>query len=213
MRRIAYALPGNNPPVAVASGSPLTGPVPLTVTFSAAGSVRSRPRRHAHLLLGPSGTAAPRQSTTSLTVPHTYAAAGTFTATLRARDDKLAFSTPATVLVQPGNTPPVADDPVPGPRGATFAVGQTITLTGTGTDAQDGTLPASRLSWTVLLHHDTHVHPFLGPVAGNGIVFTAPAPEDLAAAATSYLEVRLTATDFSGAAAPWPATCCRGRST
>jgi hypothetical protein len=43
------------------------------------------------------------------------------------------------------------------------------------------------------------VHPFLGPVAGNGIVFAGPAPEDLAAAQTSYLEVQLTATDLSGA--------------
>jgi len=102
------------------------------------------------------------------------------------------------VLVQPGNTPPVAAIQSPAP-GATFVVGQTITLKGTGTDAQDGTLAASRLSWTVLLHHDTHVHPFLGPVVGSGFVFTAPAPEDLAAAATSYLEVQLTATDFSGA--------------
>jgi hypothetical protein len=74
-----------------------------------------------------------------------------------------------------------------------------VTLSGTGTDAQDGALPASRLSWTVLLHHDTHVHPFLGPVTGNGVVFPGPAPEDLAAAASSYLEVQLTATDFSGA--------------
>jgi glucose/arabinose dehydrogenase len=197
VRRIAYALPGNNPPVAVASGSPLTGPVPLTVTFSAAGSVDPDPG-DTLTYFWDFGDGSPEASATSLTVPHTYAAAGTFTATLRARDDKLAFSTPATVLVQPGNTPPVATIQSPAP-GATFAVGQTITLTGTGTDAQDGTLPASLLSWTVLLHHDTHVHPFLGPVAGNGIVFTAPAPEDLEAAATSYLEVQLTATDFSGA--------------
>jgi hypothetical protein len=35
-------------------------------------------------------------------------------------------------------------------------------------------------------------------VTGNGAVFTAPAPEDLEAAATSYLEVQLTATDLSG---------------
>lgn len=197
VRRIAHALPGNNPPVAVASGSPLTGPVPLTVTFSAAGSVDPDPG-DTLTYFWTFGDGSPEQSTASLTVPHTYTAAGTYTATLRVRDDKLAFSTPATVLVQPGNTPPVAAIQSPAP-GATFVVGQLVTLTGTGTDVQDGALPASRLSWTVLLHHDTHVHPFLGPVTGNGIVFTAPAPEDLAAAATSHLEVRLTATDFSGA--------------
>jgi glucose/arabinose dehydrogenase len=197
VRRIAYALPGNNPPVAVASGSPLTGAVPLTVTFSAAGSSDPDPS-DTLTYFWTFGDGGPEQSTTSLTVQHTYSTVGTYTASLRVRDDKLAFSPPATLLVQPGNTPPVAAIQSPGP-GATFAVGQAVTLTGTGTDAQDGALPASRLSWTVLLHHDTHVHPFLGPVAGNGIVFAGPAPEDLAAASNSYLEVQLTATDLSGA--------------
>jgi glucose/arabinose dehydrogenase len=197
VRRISYALPGNNPPVAVASGSPLTGAVPLDVTFSAAGSSDPDPG-DTLTYFWTFGDGSPEQSTTSLTAAHTYTTAGSYTATLRVRDDKLAFSLPVTLLVQPGNTPPVAAIQSPAP-GATFAVGQTITLAGTGTDAQDGSLPASLLSWTVLLHHDTHVHPFLGPVAGNNLTLTGPAPEDLAAAATSYLEVQLTATDFSGA--------------
>lgn len=198
VRRIAYALPGNNPPVAVASGSPLAGPAPLTVTFSAAGSSDPDPG-DTLTYFWTFGDGGPEQSTTGTTIQHTYATGGRYTATLRVRDDKLAFSPPATLLVQPGNTPPVAAIASPAP-GDAFAVGQAITLTGTGTDAQDGALPASRLSWTVLLHHDTHVHPFLGPVAGNGIVLAGPAPEDLAAAETSYLEVQLTATDSGGAA-------------
>jgi glucose/arabinose dehydrogenase len=198
LRRISYTLPGNNaPPVAEASGSPLTGPVPLTVTFSAAGSADPNPG-DTLTYFWTFGDGGPEQSTTNVTVQHTYNAGGSFTATLRVRDDKLAFSAPVTLFVQPGNTPPVAAIQSPA-MGATFAVGQAITLTGTGTDAQDGTLPASRLSWTVVLHHDTHVHPFLGPVTGNNVAFTAPAPEDLSAATNSFLEVLLIATDFSGA--------------
>lgn len=197
VRRISYAVAGNNAPTAVASGSPLTGPAPLTVDFSAAGS--SDPDAGDALTFFWSfGDGTPDLQTTSLTVQHTYATTGSFTATLRARDDKLAFSPPATVLVQPGNTPPV---PVIGSpaAGDSFVVGEVVTLQGTATDTQDGALPSSRLSWTVLLHHDTHVHPFLGPVSGNGVTFIAPAPEDLAAAGNSYLEVQLTATDLAGA--------------
>jgi glucose/arabinose dehydrogenase len=97
----------------------------------------------------------------------------------------------------PGNTPPVASIQSPF-SGATFGVGQTVTLTGTGIDVQDGALPASRLSWTVLLHQGTQVQPFLGPLTGNDVVFVAPAPASLQAATNSYLEVQLTVTDFSG---------------
>jgi glucose/arabinose dehydrogenase/PKD repeat protein len=196
LRRISYALPGNNPPTAVASGSPLTGGPPLTVTFSAAGSSDPDPG-DVLAYFWSFGDGSPDTVTASLTVQHTYVAAGSFTATLRVRDDGFAFSAPATVLVQPGNTPPVPQILTPAP-GASFAVGQTLTLTGSAQDAEDGALPPSRRSWSVLLHHGGHVHPFLGPVTGDGISFPAPAPEDLAAAANSYLEVRLTATDFSG---------------
>lgn len=62
-------------------------------------------------------------------------------------------------------------------------------------------MPASRLTWTVLRRHHTHTHPFLGPETGAELRFVAPGPEDLAAAATSSLEVALTATDARGASA------------
>jgi hypothetical protein len=183
----------------VASGAPLTGPPPLTVDFSAAGSSDPDPG-DALTFFWSFGDGSADVVTTSLTVQHTYDSVGSFTATLRARDDNFAFSAPVTVVVQPGNTPPVPTIQSPAP-GATFAVGQTVTLTGSATDNEEGAIPPDRLTWTVLLHHDMHTHPFLGPVAGNNITFAGPAPEDLAAAANSYLEVQLTATDLSSASA------------
>jgi hypothetical protein len=50
----------------------------------------------------------------------------------------------------------------------------------------------------MILHHNTHTHPFLPPTSGNNINFTAPAPEDIAATTTNYLEIFLTATDSKG---------------
>ncbi len=197
VRRVSYAQAGNNPPTAVASGNPLSGPAPLAVTFSAAGS--SDPDAGNTLTYFWSfGDGTADVVTTNVTVPHTYVSIGSYTATLRARDNNFAFSAPVTLVVQPGNTPPVPTIQSPA-AGATFFVGQTVTLTGQATDAQEGTIPANRLSWSVILHHDTHTHPFLGPLIGNNLTFAGPAPEDLAAAANSYLEIQLTATDLVGA--------------
>jgi hypothetical protein len=97
-------------------------------------------------------------------------------------------------IINSGNTPPVPVIGTPA-AGARFFVGQMVSLSGSATDAQDGTLPPSALVWEVLLHHDQHTHPFLQPTQGNNIPIVCPAPEDLAAAANSYLEVILTATD------------------
>ncbi|MFP5285348.1 MAG: PQQ-dependent sugar dehydrogenase, partial [Thermoanaerobaculia bacterium] len=198
VRKISYDQPGNDPPVAVASASPTSGPAPLNVTLSAAGS--SDPDAGDTLTYFWSfGDGTPETSTTSLTISHTYASPGTYTATLRARDNHFAFSAPDTVVIQPGNSPPSATIASPA-AGQLFRVGQTITLTGSATDAQDGTLPASALSWTVLLNHNgNHTHPWFSGT-GNNLTFAAPAPEDLDATDGSFLEVRLTATDSGGLA-------------
>jgi hypothetical protein len=90
---------------------------------------------------------------------------------------------------------PAIESPDPDLR---FAVGDRIALVGSATDPEDGALTPFSMEWTVLLHHNAHTHPFLGPQSGNNIAFDAPAPEDLTAAGSSYLEVRLTAIDSKG---------------
>jgi glucose/arabinose dehydrogenase len=73
-------------------------------------------------------------------------------------------SSSATLSVT-ANLVPVAAITSPG-NGATYAGGQTIYYSGTGTDPEDGTLPASAFEWEVVFHHDTHTHPFIAPTAG-----------------------------------------------
>lgn len=58
---------------------------------------------------------------------------------------------------------PVINTPT---NGTTFAALDTINYTGSATDPEDGSLPASNFSWSIVLHHDTHTHPFLGPLVG-----------------------------------------------
>ena len=99
--------------------------------------------------------------------------------------------------VFPGDTPPQVTIDTPA-AGTLFVVGRSYTLHGTATDAEDGGLPASSLSWRVLRHHATHTHPWVAPTAGNDVQLVGPAPEDLLAATNSYLEIQLTATDSRG---------------
>lgn len=59
--------------------------------------------------------------------------------------------------------------------GARYNGGQTISYSGSATDPEDGTLPASAFTWRVDFHHADHVHPFLpersGATSGS---FTIP---------------------------------------
>jgi glucose/arabinose dehydrogenase len=191
VRRISYAAE-NTPPTASISASPTSGPAPLPVTFD--GSLSSDPDPGDTIVNyeWAFGDGSPIVNTPSATTSHAYAA-GTYTASLRVTDDRGGISQPATINISAGNTPPTAMITGP-PLGTTFGVGQSVTVTGSGSDAQD---PTVALSWTVLRRHAGHTHPW---AAGTGvsITFAYPAPEDLSAVDTSWIEVHLTATDTGG---------------
>lgn len=95
-----------------------------------------------------------------------------------------ANSAPAPVIASPA-------------AGLKWSVGDVISFSGSASDAEDGTLVAARLSWTLTLQHcggtGCHAHPlqsFAGVANGS---FTAPDHEY-----PSHLELRLTATDSGG---------------
>lgn len=137
-------------------------------------------------------------TTTGATTSHAYATPGKYTVTLTLRDSK-GFEDTETITVYPGDTPPEPVIQTPA-AGATFFVGQMLMLNGSATDAEDGNLPNTSLSWNVLRHHNgNHTHPWFSG-SGNGLSFRGPAPEDLFATnpTGNYLEVRLTATDSLG---------------
>jgi PKD repeat protein len=194
IRRIHYTAPSNQPPTAVATATPTTGPAPLTVTFD--GSSSSDPDTdmltYEWDLDGDGGY----DDGTGASVTYTYTAGGTVNASLRVTDSHGAFGTDTvTITVTVGNTPPTATIVSPA-AGTTWKVGDVITFSGTATDPQDGTLPASALTWNLVMQHcpsNCHTHPlqdFMGVGSGS---FTAPDHEY-----PSYLELRLTATDSGG---------------
>ena len=82
--------------------------------------------------------------------------------------------------------------------GASFRGGDSIVYAGSATDPEEGTVPASRLSWWVVLHHDTHTHPFMPrTAAAGGKVYVPPIGET---SDNIFLRFYLEAIDARGAA-------------
>ncbi len=108
-----------------------------------------------------------------------------------------ATSTQATLTVT-SNQPPTGSITAP-VAGTLYNAGDTINYAGTGTDPEDGTLPASAFTWRVDFHHDTHVHPFKRPTTGaKSGSFTIPTVGETSA--NVFYRITLTVKDSEGLA-------------
>ena len=183
----------NNPPTAVATATPTSGATPLMVTFDGSGSSDPDPGDTVSYAWDLDGDGQYDDSTASRPT-YTYTVAGTYTARLRVTDSHGAFDVSDPISINAGNTPPSATITTP-TASRTWKVGDTVAFSGSATDSEQGTLPASALSWELILHHcstptSCHTHPiqtFSSVASGS---FTAPDHSY-----PSYLELKLTATD------------------
>jgi uncharacterized repeat protein (TIGR01451 family) len=192
IRRVEY-LGANEPPVASASGNPTSGTAPLVVTFNgtASSDPENGPLSYAWDLDGDSAfdDASTAQPTYTYTLP------GSYTARLRVTDDQGASSTSSPISISASNTPPVAAILTPS-VGTTWKVGDTLSFSGSASDQQQGTLPASALSWELIIQHcpsTCHPHQIQTWSGIAGASFAAPDHEY-----PSHLELKLTATDAHG---------------
>lgn len=195
VRRVDYE-PGNRAPLARARANPSAGKLPLEVTFDARRSVDPDGDRQLRYRWNFGDGSAPVISAQPV-VRHRYTTEGSFRARLTVIDGLGRASDPIAFRIDAGNEPPRPTILTP-PEGMRYEFGQTLALQGSAVDPEDGRLASERLSWNVVLHHETHTHPFLGPLVGDALALTAPYPEDRAAAPVSHLELRLTATDSRG---------------
>ena len=102
----------------------------------------------------------------------------------------------AATLTVTSNQPPVASIPNP-PAGTTYTAGDVIVYAGTGSDPEDGTLPAGSYTWRVDFHHNTHVHPFIADTTGaTGGQFTIPTAGETAS--DVWYRIQLTVQDSGG---------------
>ncbi len=189
IRRIRFS-DNNLPPVPLYSTTTPSGSAPLQVGFSSFGSYDPEGALLTYLwTFGDGGTS------TNPFPSHVYETAGQYTAHLSVSDGNSATLS-GDIVVTVG-TPPVPT--ILGPiNNSLFRAGDVINYSASATDAEDGTLPASAFSWTILFHHDNHTHPGGGPFVGSASgTLTIPTSghdfED-----QTYYEIVLTVTDSTG---------------
>lgn len=198
LRRISFSGGTNRPPTAVATATPSSGPAPLTVQFDGTGSSDPDAGQTLTYAWDLDGDGAYDDSTAARPT-FTYIQQALINVGLKVTDPGGLFAT-TTVQVSVDNPPnpsPVVAIDTP-TSALNWQVGQTIPFSGRAADAQDGTLPASAMSWRLTLQHcssptNCHAHVvqnFPGVAAGS---FVAPDHEY-----PSYLDLTLTATDSNG---------------
>jgi glucose/arabinose dehydrogenase len=180
-------------PTAVATADTTGGGVPLDVQFNASGSRDPDPADVLTYAWDLDGDGQLDDSS-DVAPTFTYTAAGSYTVRLRVTDPQ-GLSDQAILTINVSNSAPTATIATPTPL-LTWQVGDRISFSGSATDPEQGVLPASALTWTLVMQHcpsDCHEHTiqsFEGVATGS---FSAPDHEY-----PSYLQLRLTARDAGG---------------
>ena len=114
----------------------------------------------------------------SLAAPAIFAMSGRQYRVLVTTSAGVLTSSVATLTVINSKPPVVSLGLVPATAARTYTGGAAFVFAGSAVDGTTrAVLPATSLSWSVVLHHETHLHPLLGPVAA-GATFRLTAPVD-----------------------------------
>ncbi len=205
--RVSY----HTDPVAVATATPSLGLAPFSVHLDGSGSLDPDPLdriasyhwdlNHNRIFDEPGIDA------TGITTDWAIATPAVYTVTLKVVTTH-GFSATTDVVIDAANDPPVPvvdsikingvpTTIVNGTATAGWSVGNKIDFSGSASDTEDGSIPAAKLSWEVVMQHcpaGCHIHVIqdLPGVARGSVI--APDHEY-----PSHLELRLTATDSVGA--------------
>ncbi len=176
-------------PTAVAAASRPSAATPYVIAFSSNGSSNPAGGTLAYLWEFGDGT-----TSTAANPSHTYVTTGVKTYAVKLTvTNSQGLTASATVNVTVGSRPPTATITAP-TAGVRVQIGDTITFRGTATDP-DETLPASAMKWSVLLHHNDHIHP---GVTASGASGSFVIENHGTTGETYFYEIVLTATDSAG---------------
>ncbi|GAA2216531.1 lectin [Nonomuraea monospora] len=188
--RIEYIGGANRNPIARASADRTSGPAPLTVAFSSAGS--SDPEGGALTYAWNFGDGT---TSTAANPGKTYAANGAYTVTLTVRDPQGLTGT-ASVIVNVGNTAPSVSLTIPA-DGQPFSFGDTVPFQVSVSDPEDGTIDCGGVSVAYLLGHDSHRHQITSTTGCSGSI-AVPVDGEHDAAANIYGVFEASYTDKGG---------------
>ena len=196
--RIDYAK-GTRTPVARASSDKDSGPAPLTVQFSSAGSEDADGDE-----LTFEWTFGDGETSTEANPTHVFDEPGTYNARLTATDST-GKSGVSTLVIEAGNTRPVLTLDVP--QGGIFDWGDEIPYTITVSDPEDGTIDCDRVVLNPGIFHDeggnAHVHPGVSQTGCSGTI-EAPAESGHEKSANIALVLTAAYTDSGGAPGSHP---------
>lgn len=187
LQRLVFTT-GNRNPSAVLNAGPVAGLAPLTVQYSSSGS--SDPNGDTLQYLWTFGDG---ETSTLANPSHVFAGNGVYNSILKVTDGHGGVDIKSTKITV-GNRSPKANIASPA-SGTLYSPGQSISLNGSGGDDEDGTLPASSMRWTIILHHNVHTHVLQEFIGVAAPVLIAP---DHGGELDVYTEVLLTVTDSNG---------------
>ncbi|MDH2426323.1 carbohydrate-binding protein [Sphaerisporangium sp. TRM90804] len=188
--RVEYLGGTNRNPIAKAAADKNSGPVPLTVSFSSAGSSDPEGGSLSYSWNFGDGT-----TSTAANPTKTYNTAGTYTPTLTVRDPQGLTGT-ASLVVTAGNTAPTVNMTQP-VNGQLFSFGDTVPYAVTVADPEDGTIDCSRVTVTYFLGHDNHRHQITSRTGCSGSL-VVPADGEHDSAANIYGVLEASYTDRAG---------------
>ncbi|MGI5270452.1 PQQ-dependent sugar dehydrogenase [Nonomuraea sp. CA-218870] len=188
--RIEYIGGANRNPIARASADRTSGPAPLAVNFSSAGSSDPEGRALTYAWDFGDGTAS-----TAANPAKTYTANGTYQVTLTVRDPEGLTGT-ASVLVTVGNTAPTVTLTTP-VHGQPFSFGDTVPFQVAVSDPEDGTIDCGRVTVAYFLGHDSHRHQITSATGCSGSL-SVPVDGEHDAAANIYGVFEASYTDGGG---------------
>jgi glucose/arabinose dehydrogenase len=189
IHKVQFISGGNHFPHAVATAIPSSGQLPLAVNFDGTMSTDSDAGQ---VLFYSWKFGDDSQAATNAKVEHIYKAAGPYIATLTVNDGHGGMDS-APVNITVGNTP--VGTIIKPMTGAKYNAGDTISLSASGTDSEDGVLPNSAFKWLILFYHNSHTDPLL-EFNGANRSFTIPTSGETSS--NVWYRIYLTVTDSTG---------------